>query len=116
MYVTNLKSCSVATQTTGTESRQTAFVCDFCQWILLVHKLREGIGAEICIDDGRYCLGIYQVYRGKYLVITNIHTFADSPCHTSQTYSKLSIELFADSTYAAVAQMVYVVYYYLAVY
>ena len=37
--VTYLKTSSITAQTTRTQSGHTTFVCNLCQWVLLIHKL-----------------------------------------------------------------------------
>ena len=89
--VTNLETSAVTRKTTRTKSRQTAFMCDFCQWVSLVHELRQCISTKISIDDRRYCFSIDKVNWSKHLVIANIHTLTDSTRHTSQTNAELII-------------------------
>ena len=51
VYVTNLETGTLAGKTTGAKGRHTALVGDFGQRVGLVHELREGVGAEECVDD-----------------------------------------------------------------
>ena len=76
------------------------------QRVGLIHKLRELVGTEERVDNARQCLCVDQIDRGKYLVITNIHTLADSTCHTHETYRELGRELLTNGTNTAVREVV----------
>ena len=79
---------------------------NFCQWVCLVHELRQCICSEERVNYRRNCFCINQINRSKYFIIANIHTLTNSTRHTSQTNSKLIRKLFADSTYTTVTQVV----------
>ena len=106
MYVTNLKSGTLSRQTSRSQSRHTTFMGHFGQRIRLVHKLRQSIRPEECIDYRRNSLGINQIDRCKYLIVPNVHTFTYCTWHTSQSDTKLVIQLFTYSSYTTVTQVV----------
>ena len=111
VYVSNLETGTVATQTTGTKSRHTTLVSNLCQGVLLVHKLAQRIGAEIGINNRRDRLRIDKVGRRKYLIIAHVHTLTHGTRHTRQTYAKLIVELFPHSANATVRQVVDIVHF-----
>src|SRR5437899_5223792 len=52
VYVTYIKACAVARETTGTQGRETALVTDLRQGIDLVHKLRQLAATEELFHRG----------------------------------------------------------------
>ncbi|GFI51949.1 hypothetical protein IMSAGC021_00245 [Muribaculaceae bacterium] len=109
VYVSDLEACALARETAGAEGRHTALVGDFGQRVGLVHELREGVGAEECVDDARNGLGVDEVNRGEDFVVTHIHAFADGARHAGEAYVELVVKLFAYGAHTAVAQVVDIV-------
>ena len=109
VYVTNLKTGTVARQTARTEGTQTALVSDFSKRVGLVHKLRKRICTEECVDYRRNSLSVDQIFWLKHFVVAHIHAFADSASHTIKTYTELVIKLFTHSAHSTVAQVVDIV-------
>ena len=108
--VTDLETCTLARQTTGAESRNTALVGELGQGVGLVHELAQLVGTKERVDDRRKSLGIDELGGSEHLVITHIHTLADGAAHTGETHSKLVGELFADGTDTTVRQVVDIVH------
>ena len=106
VYVTHLKACTFAGETSRTEGRETALVGDFGQRVGLIHELGELAGTEERVDHRRKGLGIDQVQWCKDLIVTYIHTLTDGTCHTSKPYAELSRELFAYGAHTTVGKVV----------
>ena len=107
--VTNLKTCTLAGQTTWTECRNAALVRHFRQRVRLVHELRELVRSEEAVDDRTQGLGINQIGRCKDLVVTHIHALADGTRHTRQSHTELAVQLLPYRSDAAVRQVVNVI-------
>ena len=110
VYISNLESCTVTTQTTGTKSRHTALVGNLSQRVLLIHKLAQSVGTEIGVDDRRDRLRIDKVGRSEDFVVANVHTLTYGTSHTSQTDTKLVEQLLAYSTNTTVGQVVDIIH------
>ena len=107
--VAHLETGTLTRQTAGTQRRHTALVSHFGQRVSLVHKLRQRVCTEERIDYRRYGLGVNQVNWSEILVITHVHTLADSTRHTGQTNTELVVKLLANRTHATVRQVVNIV-------
>ena len=77
VHVTHLETGTLTRQTTGTQRRHTALVGNLGKRVGLVHELGQGVRSEKRVDNGRYCLGVDQVDRSEYLIVTNVHALAD---------------------------------------
>ena len=75
---------------------------NFGKWVSLIHELAQRIGAEVGIDNAGNSLGVDQIDRREVLVVTNVHTLANSAAHTVQTDSKLVVKLFANGAHATI--------------
>ena len=106
VYVAHLETSTLAAQTAGAESRETALVSDLGQRVCLVHELAQGVGAEERVDDAGDGLGVDEVGGCEHLIITHIHALADGAAHTGQTDGKLVGQLLAYSAHAAVGEVV----------
>ena len=83
----------------------------FGQRVGLVHELRKLVGAKEGVDYGRKGTCVDQVYWLEIFVVTYVHSLSDGSGHTSQTYSKLAIQLFAYRSYTTVGQVVNIIDY-----
>ncbi len=83
---------------------------DFGKRVGLVHELRQLAGAEERIYDAGQSLGIDKVLGCEDLVVADVHTLANGTCDTHQTHRELVCQLLADRSYAAVRQVVDIVY------
>ena len=110
MNVTYLKTCTVSGKSARTQCRKTSFVGHLGQRVGLIHKLRQLRGAKERVDDRGQSLGVDQVNGCKDFVVPHVHSFTYGSCHSGKSYTKLVGQLFANGPYAAVAQMVYIVY------
>ena len=106
MYVSNFEPCTFTGQTARSQCRQTTLVCQFCQRIGLVHKLGQLGGTEEFLDSCHYRTDVYQCLRCHLVLILCRHTFTDYTFNTGQTDAELILQQFANSTNAAVSQMV----------
>ena len=84
-------------------------MCYLSQWVGLIHKLAQGIRSKETIDYTTDGFSVNQICRCEHFVVTNIHAFANSTAHTSQTYCKLIAELLTYGTNASVTQMVNII-------
>ena len=50
VYVSHLKTCTVAAQTTRAKSRHTALMSNLSKRILLIHELRKSVRSEVAVD------------------------------------------------------------------
>ena len=109
VYVTHLEAGTLTGETARAKGRETTLVGDFGQRVRLVHELRQRIRTEEGVDDRRKGLSVDQIRRHEDFVVTDVHTLTYGTCHTSQTYTKLIIELLTDRTYTAVGEVVNIV-------
>ena len=111
MYVTDLKSGTVTGKTARTQRRKTALVGQFCQRVVLVHKLRQRRGTEKFLDGSNHRTDVDQRLWGDDLHILCLcgHTLADDPLHSGEADAELVLQQLADRADSSVAQMVDVV-------
>ena len=110
VHVADLKSSTLAGETTGTEGRDAALVRHLAQRVGLVHELAQLVRSEERVDHGAQRLGVDQVGRGEHLVVAHVHALADRPGHPGETHTELVVELLAHRPDAAVGEVVDVVH------
>ena len=115
MYVADFKTSTFAGQTAGPQSRQAAFVGNFRQRIILIHKLRQLRRAEELADNRSNRFGVDQILRFDIVQNFRAHSFANGSFHAQQAHAILVLHQFADRTDAAVTEMVNIVYFAFAV-
>ena len=115
VYVANFVTGAFAGQAAGSQGGQTAFVRQFGQRVVLVHELGQLAAAEEFLDGGYDRTDVDQGLRRDDVHVLNGHTFADDAFHAGQADAELVLQQFADAAYAAVAQMVDVVFFAVAV-
>ena len=115
VHVTDFKTGAVAGQTAGSQSRQTALVGNFRQRVVLIHKLRQLRRTEELADYRSNRFGVDQILRLDVVQNFRTHSFADGSFHTQQAHTVLVFHQFADRTDTAVAQMVNIVNFAVAV-
>ena len=76
------------------------------QRVRLIHELRQLVRSEETIDYRAQRLGIDQICRSEYLIISDVHTLTNGSGHTSQTNSKLAVQLFANCTDSTIRKVV----------
>ena len=85
MNVSNFKACAVARQAAGAQSGQTAFMRNFRQRVVLIHKLRQlGRAEEFTNGDSRG-FGVNQIMRHNRVDVDRAHPFANRAFHAQQT-------------------------------
>ena len=109
MNVANLKACAFTTQTARTECGKSAFVRQFAQRIMLIHKLRELRTSEKFFYRRNDGTNIYQELRSNNFGILNGHTLANDAFHSCHTDSELILQEFAHTANAPISQMIYIV-------
>ena len=109
VHVTHFKACTFARQTTRAKGRNTALVGDFGQRIGLVHELRQLRRTEEFLQRSRDRLAVDQVVRHQRLLLGLTQTFLDGLLDTSQTRAVLVFGEFAHATHAAIAQVIDVI-------
>ncbi len=110
VHVAHLETRTLTRQTAGTQGRKTALVGDFGQRIGLVHKLRQCVGAEESVDHRRDRLGVDKVDRLEHFVVAHVHLLTDGARDTRESDAELIVELLADSTHPAVAEVVDIIH------
>ncbi|MCY1508640.1 hypothetical protein D9M68_429550 [compost metagenome] len=109
VHVAHFETCTFTRQTTRAKGRHAALVGDFGQRVRLVHELRQLRGTEEFLQRGRDRLAVDQVVRHQRLLLGLTQTFLHGLLDTCQTGAVLVFGQFADATHAAVAQVVDVV-------
>ncbi len=113
--VAHFKAGALAGQTARPERRHTALVGDFRQRIGLIHELAELTGAKKLAHSGHGRLGVNQVIGHHRVDIDTAHALLHSALHAQQANPVLIFEQFADRAHAAVAEIVDIVDFALAV-
>ncbi len=115
MHVAHLEAGALAGQTARSKRREAALVGDFRQRIGLVHELRELRRAEELAHRGSRGLRVDQVLRHDGVDVDRGHALLDRAFHAQQADAILIFHQFADRAHTAVAEMVDVVDFTLAV-
>ena len=115
MNVADFEAGALAGQTTRSKGRKTALVGDFRQRVDLVHELRQLRGTEEFANGGSRRLGVDQVLRHDGVDFDRRHALLDGALHAQQAEAILIFHQFADRTHTAVAEVVDVVDFALAV-
>ena len=115
MHVAHLEAGAFARQTARAKRRKTPLVGDLRQRIGLIHELRQLRGTEELAHGGSRRLGVDQVLRHHRVDIDRRHALLDGALHAQQADAILIFHQFADRAHPAVAEMVDVVDFALAV-
>ena len=115
VHVAHFEAGALAGQTARSKRRQAALVGDFRQRVGLVHELRQLRGAEEFAHGGSRRLGVDQVLRHDGVDLDRGHALLDGALHAQQADAVLVLHQFADRTHTAVAEVVDVVDFALAV-
>ena len=110
VHVAHLKAGTLTRQTAGTQGGETALVRHLGQGVGLVHKLREGVGAEERVDHRSDGLGVDQVAGREYLIIAYVHALAYRAGHAVEADGELVGQLLAHGAHTAVGEMVDIVH------
>ena len=115
MHVAHLEPCALARQPARPERGNAPLVGDLGQRVGLVHELRKLARAEEFADCCRHRLGIDQIVRHEVLGLGLGQPFPHRALDAHQAGAELVLREFADRAHAAVAEMVDVVDFALAV-
>ncbi len=115
MHVAHLEAGPLARKAARAERRQAPLVGDLRQRVGLIHELRELRGAEELAHRGGRRLGVDQVLRHDGVDIDRRHALLDRALHAQQTDAVLVLHQLADRAHPAVAEIVDVVDFALAV-
>ena len=113
--VAHLKAGAFAGQTARPQSRKTALVRHFRQRVGLVHELRQLRRAKEFTHSRRSRFGVDQVLRHDRVDLDARHAFLDRPLHPQQADTVLVFHQLTDRTHPAVAEVIDVVDFALAV-
>ena len=109
VYVADFIACALTGQTAGAEGRQTTFMSQLCQRVVLIHELGQLAAAEEFLNSGNNRTDVNQSLRGNNFVVLNGHTFFYYTLHTGKTDTELVLQQFANAAYTTVAQMVNII-------
>src|SRR5213596_2481512 len=106
MNIANFEPRPLPGQPSGTERGKPPLVCNFCEWIRLIHELRQLAAAEELFHGSDNGLRIDQIVRQYCLHIQQVHPLLDTALHADQPESELVLQQFADRPDTTVAQMI----------
>jgi len=115
VHVTHLEAGTLARQTARAQGRDAALVRDLGQRVGLVHELRQLRSTEELLERRRNGLGVDQVVRHQGLLLSLTQTLFHGLLDTGQTGAVLVLGEFANTTHAAVAQVIDIVDFAIAV-
>ena len=110
VYVADVESSPVSVDTARPQRRKFTLVRKFRYRVGLIHKLRKLRRTEEFLYRGTHGAHVYKPLRRNFLGILRLHAFLYNSFQTGNTYTELVLQKFAHRTYAAVAQVVYVVH------
>ena len=109
VYVADFVACTLTGQTARAKGRQTTFMSQLCQRVVLVHKLGQLAAAEEFLNSSNYRTDVDQRLRSNSLIVLNCHTFFNNAFHTGQADTELVLQQFANAAYTTIAQMVNII-------
>ena len=112
VYVADLEACAVTGQAAGAESRQTAFVRQLCQRVVLIHELGQRRGAKELLDGCHHRTDVDERLRRHHFHVLGLqrHALTDDALHAGKADAELVLQQLAHTADPAVAQMVDVVH------
>ncbi len=111
VYVSNFKACALTGQTARAKCRDTTFVRNLRQRVVLIHKLRELAGAEELFHRRRNRLGVDHVLRHQGIQIAQRETLFHRTLYTHQANAELVFRHFAYGTDTTVAEVVDIIHF-----
>ena len=115
VHVAHFEARALTRQAARAKRRETALVGDLGERVGLVHELRQLRGAEEFAHRGNHRFGVDEVVRHDRVDVDGAHAFLDRALHAHETDAVVVFHQFADRTDAAVAEVVDVVDFALAV-
>ena len=106
VYVSNFKACAFTGQTARAECRDTTFVRNLRQRVVLVHKLRQLAGAKELFHCRRNRLGVDHILRHQGIQIAQRQTLFHRTLYADQANAELVFRHFANGTDTTVAEVV----------
>ena len=113
--VADFEACALAGQTARAKCRDATLVRHFRQRVGLVHELRQLRGAKELTHSGHGRLGVDEVVRHHGVDVHRRHALLHGALHAQQADAVLVFQQLAHRTHAAVAEVVDVVDFALAV-
>ena len=111
VYVTHFKACTLTCQTAGAQSRYTAFVRHFWQWVGLVHELRQLARAKELFNRSWNRFRIDQIMWHQVVWFSLVQTLFNGTLNTSQARTELVLSQLTYWTHTTVTQVIDVVYF-----
>ena len=111
VYVSNFEACTFTGQTAWAECRDTTFVRNLRQRVVLVHELRQLAGTEELFHCCRNRLGVDHILRHQGIQIAQGQTLFHRTLYTYQANAELVFRHFAYGTDTTVAEVVDIVHF-----
>ena len=115
VHVTHLKASTLAGQTARAKGRYTALVGDLSQRVGLVHELRQLRCTEKLFQRSGNRLAVDQVMRHQRFLLSLTQALLDRFLNSCQAGAVLVFSEFANATHPAVAQVINVIDFTIAV-
>ena len=109
VHVTHFKARAFATQAARSERRQSSFMRQLRQRIVLIHKLRQLRRAEELFHCRDHRSNVDQNLRRDDVGVLDRHAFADDALHSRQADPVLILKKFADRADTSIAEVINVV-------
>ena len=106
MYISNLESGSFSGKSARTQCGKSSLVSQFCQRVVLVHKLRQLRTSEKFFYCSSHRTNIHQPLRSNLRNVLSRHSFLDGTFHSGKSDTYLILQQFANGTQSSVAQMI----------
>ena len=111
VYVSNFEACAFTGQTAWAECRDTTFVRNLRQRVVLVHELRQLAGTEELFHCRRNRLGVDHILRHQGIQIAQRQTLFNRTLNTYQANAELVFRHFTYGTDTTVAEVVDIVHF-----
>ena len=115
MYVTDFITGPFTGQTAGSQCRETAFMRQLCQRIVLIHELGQLAAAKEFLNRRHHRTDIDQRLRSDNIHVLDGHAFFYHTFHTGQADTELVLQKFAYAADTTVAQMVDIIFFTMSV-
>ena len=110
VYISNFHGGAITRQTTRTQSRKTTLIGYSCQWIVLIHELRQLRSTEELLNSCCYWTNVQQGLRSNCFSILSGHTFTHNTFHTRQTSAQLVLNQLTHLTDTTISEVINIVY------
>ena len=106
MYISNLETSSFSGKSSRAQCGKSSLVGQFCQRVVLVHKLRQLRTSEKFFYCSSHRTNIHQSLRSDLRNVLCRHSFLDGTFHSGKSDTYLILQQFTNGTQSSVAQMV----------